>query len=135
MSHECGYTGFTVHSVRPTPTPLPSDSTPPTGAPGQPQRRPLRQRHQRARRAGRRQLWQRPLVVCGDSHWQPNHRVRDAITRVCVRYEGGGLYRNVHLVHHTSALHFVHDGVFISPELAPDAKVGLLALASSKYMR
>lgn len=79
MSHECGYTGFTVR--------LDNHSAVRFGA-------------------APNVLAVRADASFGSGHW----------------YEGGGLYRNVRLVHHSGPTRFVHDGVFVSPELAADAK-------------
>ena len=73
MSHECGYTGFTVRV----------DNA--TGV-----------------RFGDAQnvLAVRTDASFGSGHW----------------YEGGGIYRPVHLVHVPSETHIVHDGLFVTPE-------------------
>ena len=74
MSHECGYTGFTVRIDNAT-----------------------------AIRFGdevKNVLSVRTDASFGSGHW----------------YEGGGIYRPVHLVHIPSNTHIVHDGLFVTPE-------------------
>ena len=58
-----------------------------SGATRQPQRRPIRECPERVGRAGRRQLRQRPLVACNESHRTINfseNRSRGDIRRACV---------------------------------------------------
>ena len=52
-------------------------------------------------------------------------------------YEGGGIYRPVHLVHISSTVRFVHNGVFVSPETdgsAITASVELEQISGTKYI-
>ena len=73
MSHECGYTGFTVRIDNAT-----------------------KIRFGQVKNV----IAVRTDASFGSGHW----------------YEGGGIYRPVHLVHVPSATHIVHDGLFVTPE-------------------